>query len=235
MVKYLFIGIFSIFLFVSNVNAQEVWKITSLDWQPYSGQELKANGNSIQKLRQILKEENIQLKVEFYPWKRAQKLAEANDEFVGYFPAWPEEVQEGFVKSQAIDKSELGVLSNRDIDYKNLKHLFQNYEVGLINTYVYAPMIEKLASRYSENIDYSSTEKILLKKLSVDRIEVAITDPNVMLYLADKHKIDNIQLVHNIGERPLVLAISKKIDYENKLDILRHAIIKFKKAKSYGE
>lgn len=102
---------FATFLFFISLTAsgQTVWKIASLDWEPYSGNTLHTEGNSIQKLRHELRKHNIELLVEFYPWKRAQKKA-ASAESIGYFPAWPEEVYAGFVASPAIDWSQIAIM-----------------------------------------------------------------------------------------------------------------------------
>ena len=66
--------------------AGEVWRITSLDWQPYSDSQSSTLGKSVEKLRSLLKNEGIDLIVEFYPWARAQDIAQ-QDGYVGYFPA----------------------------------------------------------------------------------------------------------------------------------------------------
>ncbi len=119
-----------IMMIAANSNAEEIWKITSLNWQPYSGAELANQGNSIQKLRELLKKEGIRLIVEFYPWKRAQKKARSK-EFVGYFPAWPEEVYEGFVASPPVDNSYVGILkrSEININFESVDELFKKYKV----------------------------------------------------------------------------------------------------------
>ncbi len=44
---------------IFKVSAEEVWVITSLNWQPYSGAALANQGNSIQRLRELLKKDNI--------------------------------------------------------------------------------------------------------------------------------------------------------------------------------
>ena len=52
------------FLVVCDLNA-ETWRITSLDWQPYSGSDLANHGKSVEKLRGLLKKESIELIVDF--------------------------------------------------------------------------------------------------------------------------------------------------------------------------
>ncbi len=53
----------------------EVWRITSLNWQPYSGDDLPHRGSAITLLSKVLETEGIILEVEFYPWSRVIRLA----------------------------------------------------------------------------------------------------------------------------------------------------------------
>jgi polar amino acid transport system substrate-binding protein len=55
LIKNNLIIIFIIMAIVLEVKsyAEEVWKITSLNWEPYSGAELINQGNSVQKLREL--------------------------------------------------------------------------------------------------------------------------------------------------------------------------------------
>lgn len=75
---------FSMFLFPPLLPAGEVWKITTLNWEPYSSANMATQGNSIQRLRYLLAKQDIQLLVDFLPWKRAQLEAEET-EYIGYF------------------------------------------------------------------------------------------------------------------------------------------------------
>lgn len=211
--------------FFSISHAEEVWKITSLDWQPYSGAEMATQGNSVQKLRALLKKEGIELVVEFYPWARAQALAK-REGYLGYFPAWPEEVGEGFVPSPPIDVSEVAVLTYEDSDltWAGLDALFKSQKVGLIKTYVYSANIQKLARENRATVDLTPNETSLLKKLSVKRINAAITDPAVMQYLANRHGIGNIKVLATLEEKPLLIAFKKSPDTQRRIDFLKRLL-----------
>ncbi len=63
-----------VLIYATIASAGEVWVITSLDWQPYSDSNSPQQGFSIHKLRTLLKRENIELRVEFYPWSRLVRL-----------------------------------------------------------------------------------------------------------------------------------------------------------------
>jgi len=206
---------------IFKVSAEEVWVITSLNWQPYSGAEIINQGNSIQKLRNILKKEKIELLVEFHPWKRSQAKAKSK-EYIGYFPAWPEEVSKGFIASPAIDWSEIAVMkqSQKSISFKDIDELFQKYKVGVVRTYTYPKVIEDAMKKYPHNVDSTMSEVSLLKKLSSGRHPVAITDPGVMQYLADKEGISNIEFVKNITAKELVIALRDDADNKKRIQLL---------------
>ena len=87
----------------------EQWIITSLNFPPYSVVDIYNQGASIKILKDALKADNIDLIVEFLPWARAKKTA-TGESYTGFFPAWPEEVDEGFTASVQIDKSSIAVM-----------------------------------------------------------------------------------------------------------------------------
>lgn len=221
---YKAISVLLCFLFFASLAQAETWKITSLDWQPYSGSQLTNQGNSIQKLRQVLRKEGIELIVEFYPWKRAQMLAGKPD-YIGYFPAWPEEVSKGFMASKAVDTSELGVVTSKKIQpvlqFDSIDALFKRFNVGYISTYVYPDKIVRAIKSFPENANSTPHEMSLMKKISIGRIDAGITDPNVTLYLAQREGIDNIVSIQPIIEKkPLVVAFRDGDDNVKRLKLL---------------
>ncbi len=213
--------------FVVNSYAEETWKITSLSWEPYSGGQLKNQGNSVQKLRELLRKEGIKLIVEFYPWRRSQRKAKAK-EYVGYFPAWPEEVSEGFIASPIIDMSEIGIMKQSGfyVNFENIDDLFKKYRVGIIKTYTYPKVINDAIKKYPHNVDASMNEMSLLKKLSKGRHPVAITDPNVMLYLSEKEGISNIEFFKLIMKKELVISFRDDEDNKQRINLLKKLLKK---------
>ncbi|BCS96555.1 ABC transporter [Desulfoluna limicola] len=203
-------------------SAEETWTITSLNWEPYSGAELTNQGNSIQRLRELLRKEGIRLNVEFYPWTRAQAKAKSN-KYVGYYPAWPEEVGTSFVASPPVDWSEVGILkhSPASVSFESIDELFQKYTVGVVKTYKYPSLISDAMEKYPDHVDGAPNEMSLLKKLSKGRHVVAITDPNVMMYLAEKEGINNIETIKVLMEKELVIAFRNDKENRKRLELLK--------------
>lgn len=218
--------LFTIMISGANSYAEEIWKITSLDWQPYSGSDMATEGNSIQKLRELLKKEGITLIVDFFPWLRAKNKAK-KEEYVGYFPAWPEEVDAGFVASPPVDWSELSILAQTgiDISFDNIDELFKKYKVGIVQTYVYPKVIDDAMKKYPDHVDKAPDEVSLLKKLSGGRHPVAITDPNVMLYLAAKEGVSNVVALDKIViKKELVIAFRDDEKNRSRIELLKKII-----------
>lgn len=217
---------FLITIFITDSYAEEVWKIASLDWQPYSGSDMASEGNSIQKLRELLKKEGITLKVDFFPWLRAKNKA-TKEEYVGYFPAWPEEVDRGFVASPPVDWSEVSILAQAEsnVSFENIDDLFKKYKVGIVQTYVYPKDIDDAMKKYPDHVDRAPDEISLLKKLSGGRHPVAITDPNVMLYLAAKEGISNVVAMDKIVmKKELVVAMRDDAKNKSRIELLKKTL-----------
>ncbi len=222
LIKRAILSVMVVAILTSCSFAEETWKITSLDWQPYSGSDMSTQGNSIQRLRELLKQEGITLLVDFFPWLRSKHNAK-KEEYIGYFPAWPEEVDEGFIASSPVDWSEVGILKKEgsDVIFNNIDELFKKYKVGIIQTYVYPKEIDDAIKRYPEHVDKTPDEVSLVRKLSAGRHVVAITDPNVMLYLAAKEGISNIEHVKGIAiKKELVIALRNDKDNKMRIELL---------------
>lgn len=85
-------------IFISLSAKAESWKIATLEWPPYMCSNCYKNGAAAEALRQTLKKKGITVEFVFYPWVQARKIA-AKRSYVGYFPAWKEEVLPGFKAS----------------------------------------------------------------------------------------------------------------------------------------
>lgn len=210
---------------VAPMGAVETWKIASLNWEPYSGVALPNDGSAIQALRALLRQEGVRLCVEFYPWARAQARARSH-EYIGYFPAWPEEVKAGFVPSPPVDWSAVGVLTHgsRRLSFESIDDLFRKYSVGIVQTYAYPSPIREAMERYPEHVDASPNEMSLLRKLVKGRHRVAVTDPRVMMFLAEQEGIADIELVRVLMKKELVIAFRDDAENRARLERLQRLL-----------
>lgn len=197
---------------------KKVWKITSLNWQPYAGANMTNEGNSTQRLKRLLSMHGIELVVEFYPWKRAQKVAKQPG-YLGYFPAWPEEVYKGFVASKPVDWSELGILkiTGTKVNFDSIEGLFNSHTVGYVKTYTYPQRLNEAIAEHKTKAFGAMSEVILLKKLAAGRHDIAVTDPLVMTYLANQHGVAGVEVVKVLSKHPLVIALRDEPDNQENI------------------
>ena len=217
-------GIISVLLFLSipvEGLAGADWRITSLEWPPYSGAKLTGQGIAIKKLHCILQQQGVGLTVDFYPWKRARLLARG-EKYNGYFPAWPDEVDPGFHTGPDVMYSRVALVGNKlrkFSDLKSLKSYLSRYRVGVVDGYNYPGFITEQVNRNPDNVDHSRTDASLIRKLNAGRFDLALSDPWVMGYYS-REEGTQIQVVRDLGAVPLVMAISDK----DELAFLKYAI-----------
>ena len=207
--------------------ANTVWKITTLNWPPYTSDQMTNEGNSIQQLRLLLRQHNIELIVEFYPWQRAMKIAEGSA-YLGYFPAWPEEVKTGFVPSKPVSFSDIGLISMKaePIKFNSIDDLFGRYRIGLIRSYVYPADIEQAMLQHEQNTYTTLNETMLLNMFVYGRFDVAITDPLVLSYIAEKQGIPGLHTQQLLYRRPLVFGLRDKPDNQANISLLNTILAK---------
>lgn len=204
----------------------ETWRIASLEWPPYAGADLEGGGTAIQDLRKLLIRAGIDLEVDFMPWPRAKTLA-GTAAYIGYYPAWPEEVQDNFAFSNAVSMSAIGIIWNRDDtpDWTSLAHLFDTNRVGFIRSYRYPVEFQTLITKHYGVKGGVENESDLVRVLAAGRVDIALTDPTVLHTVAEKLSLGGIPTKSEILKRhPLVLALEKTDGYEARLEMLNRLI-----------
>jgi len=217
---------FLLVLFAAKHAHPETWKIASPEWPPYAGADLPDNGRAIKNLRTILSRDGITLEVDFMPWSRAKAVAASSD-YVGYFPAWPVEVDDYFIVTDPVDFSRLAILKRVETTLATscIETLFEEYRVGFVAGHVYPAPIQRLIYQHYQPEDGSENEEDLVRVLAAGRIDAALSDPAVLLHLAEKLHLNGIDPEVDILEKhPLVLALSRTDGYRQKLERLNHLL-----------
>jgi len=168
----------------SNALASD-YKITSLDWAPYTNDKLPAQGASSAVVTEAFKAAGNTLKIEFYPWSRAVDMAKTDKAYIGYFPEYYSKANEAdFLYSDPIGVGPL-VFVERKSDpvkwdsYDSLK----SKRIGVVKDYVNTDELDaKIASKMLKSDEAPDDAKNILK-LAAGRVDVAVIDVNVFNYL----------------------------------------------------
>ncbi|MEL7290797.1 MAG: ABC transporter substrate-binding protein [Pseudomonadota bacterium] len=170
--------------FCHNVQAQRVF-MTSLDWPPYSGEELQQNGLSVAIAREAFAVMGYELVVEFKPWVRTVTTASKRDKYIGYFPEYAFETQE-FVFSDSIGTGPLGFVQNRNnpIYWSKLTDL-SDYRIGVVQGYINTRRFDQLVEQGQLKVEAAENDRINIQKVAKGRLDLAVIDANVLKYLVD--------------------------------------------------
>jgi len=161
--------------------------LTTLDWQPYIGQDLPNYGYVYQIVKKIYEQRGYKVVIKFYPWARTMQLA-ASGEIDGYFPEYyNEDLKKDFYFSDPYPGGPAGFYGRKDINYKfktqyDMKdfHALTSYRIGIVRGYT--------NTKYFDSANYLQKEETTddlsnLKKLYYNRVQLIFIDPNVANYL----------------------------------------------------
>lgn len=168
-----------VFTIVFGLYAQaEKWILTILEWPPFTCEKCPEQGAGAKVLRDALKAEGIEIEFVFLPWTRAI-LESKQDKYIGYYPAWPEDVQEGFSPSISLYKSPLGFIEqkNKPLKWEKLSDL-KGKTIGTVQDYGNTTEFNELIKSGVIKTEVVSSDDINVKKVAGGRMDGAIIDVN---------------------------------------------------------
>lgn len=219
----------------ADVFAREKWTITSLDWQPFSGRDLADGGIAITVLREALSKEGIDLNVLYYPWTRAVKTA-ADPALLGYYPAWREEVLDGFSASSVIFTSPVVFVENvnHPLKWTKLNDL-KGKTIGVVQNYGNTTEFNALVAKGVIKTEIAQDDLTNIRKVAMGRIDGAFIDLYNLKYYLKKEARDFESLVQAnpriIAEKSIHLAINNHFANKKAAEIIKRATEKIKSQK----
>ncbi|MBO9479170.1 transporter substrate-binding domain-containing protein [Shimia sp. R11_0] len=188
-------------------------QVMSLEWAPYVGSDLPEGGILVSVLEKALAKSGHSLSVEYLPWARSQKKAADDPSVLGYYPAWPSEVQEGFFASPVIYSSPVGFVQRQDnpINWTTLEDL-HGLTVVVVRSYEYPEEFEALMASGAIAVQEASDDAQLLKMVAGGRGDIGVIDRFVMAEMLTTPEMAKVKdkvayNERNLVEYPLVLAM----------------------------
>jgi polar amino acid transport system substrate-binding protein len=160
-------------------------KLTSLEWPPYSGQNLPHQGLSSAVVSAALGSMGERVAISFYPWNRATALVRTESNFIGYFPEYmSKELEATCHLSDPIGSGPLGFAERSDapVRWERLEDLAR-VKVGLVTGYVNSDRFDDRVRQGLQPVDYAGSDKQNLLKLAARRVPLALIDRRVFEYL----------------------------------------------------
>ena len=166
--------------------SDNVVRLTSLEWPPYSGKQLDHQGASVAVAKAAFAAMGYQLEVDFFPWSRTVSLARNNSTaYAGYFPEYyADDIAQQFIYSDEIGSGPLGFVeqSQKPVNWSTLNDL-KDYRIGIVQDYVNTKEFDAMAESGQLTTEAVINDKSNLLKVINGRLDLAVIDRNVMDYL----------------------------------------------------
>lgn len=191
----------------------EKWKVTTLEWPPFTCEKCPEQGAGAKALREAMKSVGVEVEFEFLPWTRAIKEGADAKKYVGYYPSWPEDVQAGFTGSSSIFKSPIGFIEpkGKALSWNQLSDL-KGKTIGSVQDYGNTKEFNKLVADGVIKTEVVPGDDINVRKVAGGRLDGAIIDiNNAKWFLATdmKNLADKVQINAKVLEnKDLMIALN---------------------------
>jgi len=234
----LFFIISLFFLNLTYINANDTIRISNGEWPPYLSKDLKKYGVTSHIVQEAFALENINVKYEWFPWKRALHMAEVGE--INASIAWSKtkEREKNFLFSDVIIEGNVVFfhLKSQKFDWSTFKDL-KNLRIGNIIGYKYENKIQEIINIKDTDIFEVIDEKKLFQMLLKGRFHAVIINLDVGYGILNKYftkdEINSITFHQKpFHDEKLRLLFSKKMN-EN-AELLRQFNKGLKRLKNSG-
>ncbi|QGY41746.1 ABC transporter [Pseudodesulfovibrio cashew] len=161
--------------------------LASLYWPPYAGEGLPGGGSAVRIVREAFRMAGYELEVRYFPWNRVMFEAESNPEIDGYFPEYRGRASR-CLYSDSIGRSPLGFakLRTHKLPWNEIAEIGAGAQVvGVVDGYLNSVEFDELARKKIIRTETAVSDRLNLRKVLMERIDLAVIDLNVFRYLAE--------------------------------------------------
>lgn len=187
--------------------AEDPVTITTLEWPPYTSEELPKGGATTQVVRQAFEAAGLGINVATVPWKRAIAIANEDEAAVAYFPGYHCRHVDGFVASEPIGDGPLGFAQhvNAPVTWSDVDDIGeQKLRVGTVLGYANTDEFDEKAGTGWIRAIPAPDDITNLRKLGRQRLDIAVIDKLVLSYLlATESSLQDLADEIEFNDKPL--------------------------------
>lgn len=164
-------------------HAENTLRLATLEYPPYSSQQLPAGGSIVELTRRAFAVQGHNVQIDFLPWARV-RAALRQGQYQGALALWPREIkEEQLIASRPLFYSELGlfVRSGDPLQQAEL-HQLAGRRLGLVRGYGYPQHILDAGMILEEAVDDISN----LRKLQARRFDLVLLERRVGEHLINQ-------------------------------------------------
>ena len=161
------------------------YKLSTLEWAPYTGAALPGQGVVSATIVEALKASGQRAEVQFFPWSRAVRLVDSDPAYVGFFPAYySRERAARYLYSDPVGRSHVVFLERTEnpVKWTTYEDL-QGQRIGVVRGFVNT---EELDARIASKVllsEEAPDDRSNILKLVAGRIDLAVVDQQVYTHL----------------------------------------------------
>lgn len=162
-----------LFLFAQFAQAQPQLRMATLEYPPYSSEQLPNGGSIVALTRRAFAVRGHPLHIDFLPWARV-RVELGNGNYLGALALWPKEVkEEGLLPSRPLFYSELGLFirDGYPLQFNQLQEL-RGKTLGIVRGYGYPQHILDAGLTLEDAVDDISN----LRKLNARRFDMVLLE-----------------------------------------------------------
>lgn len=211
--KSMLLGLFLIWVALSSgvATASETVRLATLNWLPYIGQDLEAEGYAADVIRTALERSGYSVTFYYMPWGRAVDMV-SKGSYNGLCPAYyTEERAEKFSMSDPFPAGPLLFAKRRDarIDFNSLRDLAP-YKIAVVRGYANTKAFD--TAEYLQK-SFTIDDRTGYRRLLFGRVDLWLADKFVAQYTMSQHlpeRADEITFIEKpLAVKKLYVAFSK--------------------------
>ena len=159
-------------------------RLASLDWPPYTGEDLPGKGKTTIVSRHAFAVSHIGMKTVFYPWRRVLDSLHSDESLMGYYPEYQSaRLEKQFYFSDSIGSSPLGFVSLAGSAFDwNVPDDLKKWRIGVVAEYINEPVFDRMQKNGMLHTLAANDDVTLLRLLHAKRIDAAVMDQQVLQY-----------------------------------------------------
>ena len=168
------IGVAGSSLIVDSASAEEIITISTLEYAPWTGKNLKNNGFVNHVITEAFQRKGYTVKYTYLPWKRAVMEAKNGQYSALSYVYWSQDRETEFYLSDPISEEKIVFfhLKSKPIKDWNILEDLNNYKIGATGGYTYTQEFWNLAETKRLMVDVTNSDLQNFKKLLAGRIDI---------------------------------------------------------------
>lgn len=237
------IGLIGNSMVASSVSAEKIITISTGDYAPWTGEDVKYNGFTNHVIVEAFKRKGYLVKYKYRPWKRAYLEAKAGKFHAVSFFFVSEERKKFFYYSDPIHAEKLvffHLKSNPMKDWESLDDL-RDYYIGATREYTYTKEFWEAAESKQLKVQITDTDQQLFSKLLKGRIDIFPSGLVNGYGVLQKEFDTSISHLISFHPKPLsettghLLFPKNRKDSEKLLKVFNQGLAELKKEGLYGK